>query len=950
MTKREMGACAIGLGVLAAFLASGCAETPSSPPPGAGSAGQGVGGSSGAGRAGRPGGGGTAGTGRGGDQAAAATGGADGGRHSPPEGGRGDAAGRGGSETGVGGSETGVGGAGTLGGTSNGAQGGSGASDDHGGEGAASGDGGADAGAGGEQTGNGGNPGTGGTGGGTSVAECSTAADCETVRGHASPCGTWGCDDGNCRAVSDGCSDADGDGYGTGSACACAGIDCDDTNPSSGASARRICNVTPSANGCFESIERCEDGVWGECQLIPGELVIGGEACNGEDEDCDGEIDEDLGDFSCGLGACRRTVPACSHGVLGSCIPGTPTTATDGCNGSDDDCDGAVDEDCTTCIKVSPAGDDAAAAASNGATPFLDVQRAIDFAAAHPNVATQVCVAAGAACGASHVYPGPAGAALTMRDGIDVLGGYESTTFTRCSDSSTILEATTGQGVLFPSSVTSATVLDGFTITRFASDTTAGVTVDGATGAVLSSLVIDDGVNAVTSAGVNVLQGGLARIVRSRIFGGNGSAQAFGVHSVGARVVLEENCSPIEPATGRCTGSCSNAPLRIQGRTSAGSAATAAVWLEASPDSRIESSLLCAPAGDNSPSPAGLHVSGNASDVVIRTSSILQASGDSTTHRAIWLEGCSGATPWIVDNDSISVDSGPNHSSKSYGIEALGDCHPVIDQNRVIVAAAQNANTSLGALGSVDGCAIHCGSAGAATSRCVLDGNEQIYSTGGAGTSHMEQQFTGVSCSDAACAKIARNVITGRMGYQSCTYCGTYSYGLGLTSSRALVDRNLISAGCAVFATGVLAATSGARLQNNQIRGLDLSVCGGSSPTRNDADYQSEALALYEGSGTVETDVHSNKIFDSSLIRDKSSLTVSHTGPAVGILRNNLIYPGCTACDTARVVEANVICDDPDCVFWTDALIDKGVTTQAPLWDFDGRNRDAAPDIGPFEY
>ena len=68
------------------------------------------------------------------------------------------------------------------------------------------------------------------------------------------------------------------------------------------------------------------------------------ESCNGLDDNCDGEVDEGLGETTCGLGECDHTVANCLDGEPVECDP-LDGAAVEKCNGEDDDCDGEVDED-----------------------------------------------------------------------------------------------------------------------------------------------------------------------------------------------------------------------------------------------------------------------------------------------------------------------------------------------------------------------------------------------------------------------------------------------------------------------------------------------------------------------------------------------------------------------------------------------------------------------------
>ena len=101
-----------------------------------------------------------------------------------------------------------------------------------------------------------------------------------------------------------------------------------------------LCDLTNELGTC--SGERwCEDGTLVPCDATePAE-----ETCNGADDDCDGDVDEGLLGLHCEVenefGLCEG-VTDCKGGV-GSCSAQIP--AAEACDGLDNDCDGEVDED-----------------------------------------------------------------------------------------------------------------------------------------------------------------------------------------------------------------------------------------------------------------------------------------------------------------------------------------------------------------------------------------------------------------------------------------------------------------------------------------------------------------------------------------------------------------------------------------------------------------------------
>jgi len=577
------------------------------------------------------------------------------------------------------------------------------------------------------------------------------------------------------------------------------------------------------------------------------------------------------------------------------------------------------------CIGVAPNGDDAAALSANGAVPFRNVQPAIDFAAAHPDVASSVCVASGAACGATAEYPGPDAADLRMRDGIGVTGRYESSTWTRCTDSVTRLLPKTSLGVLFGAEIVDPTTLEDFEIVSSVGVdpvTIAAVTVDGGSANLVGISAPDrewpPEMTPITSVGVDALANSNVTITDSDLFAPPGLREADGVRGVSAHVVIQDS------------------QVRARGPWQ-----SSAVRLDTSPGSILARNVL---------------------------SSV--ASGDTTGVFVAGLLVNTLVTSLLVEDNDVTV-VGQHQDTRGIALMLGGSSSggTVVARNRV---SAQGA-------GDVRG--IFSDGAGSPT---LLE-NEVRYVAAGTGSAFgITCEVSGMT----ACGAVRGNIVHGITATPDCPGdCAYDVIGMrigGITGTNTVVDSNRTEGGCThdTSPRAVVGMEAGGiiRVENNVAIGSTCSTFAGTSVglqlagifsvedvNSNLADGGSSTGACTSSGFRPVTgsSVVGNNIFRPGLCGSAADVDLLSAGPAT--FTSNAFAPGGAGAVLARTRTGDLTTIDQinalpgasgnflaTCTLPLDAsspCVDAGNPAGAPDHDIDQEPRSpSTPDVGPDEW
>ena len=210
--------------------------------------------------------------------------------------------------------------------------------------------------------------------------------------------------------------------------------------------------------------DSCKGGIW-TCTPDGLAVVCGGddtnyeESCNNEDDDCNLKVDDGLGQTTCGVGVCLKTIENCQKGKWVTCDPMEGAQPDDEPDPSfvDSNCDG-IDGDMAKAVFVDGnLGKDTNAGTM--AKPVKTIAKGLSIASP---------------TGKNHVYvsQGSYAGQVTVKDGVSIYGQYNAAEgWSRSAGNITQLMGNTT--VLVASNIKQTTVVAGLTIVA-SSNTVAG--------------------------------------------------------------------------------------------------------------------------------------------------------------------------------------------------------------------------------------------------------------------------------------------------------------------------------------------------------------------------------------------------------------------------------------------------------------------------------------------
>ncbi len=621
--------------------------------------------------------------------------------------------------------------------------------------------------------------------------------------------GAWGPCTGGVQPTMETCNGADDNCDGS----------ADEGNPMGGAACGSSTGV------CTPGVETCTAG----SLMCIGGVMPGTETCNGMDDNCDGTTDEG---FNLGAACDGPDTDSCTEGTNmcnatgGSSCSDATGDSVETCNGMDDDCDGNVDEgnpgggvlcagatDVGACVSrtacvagslicrgtfVAPPG--AGGSPTNPGTPALPLST---VALAQGNATAigggaDVCL-----CDPAGGAPSTFSENVVMIEGTSVLGNYDCATWTRTGGASTVIADVDGDGLNFPSGITSATSLEQLTVNGTSGpNPSQAVTINGSAPLILNVTVV--GGQTPSSTAIECTGcGAQMRAVTAN--GGSATTRAIGFHGTGALTGLSVSTSSFSGGTTSMAGSASFG-VRLEGCTSASTWTSTSTFGGSSPPGG-------APVGTRT----GFDASGATCAPSVTGGSHVGCEASGVTCIGV---SCSAGAPCSVTGSLATSPSGGG-----------------------IRGATSHVSSCIGVQCTTGGCA------------SFVNNSISAGFLLGASTVGMGMQIDGAS------PIVDRNTITGPQGGIATPPMVGRFYGLYLHTTASLVTNNIILDGSWVGAVDVLrfdlgaasGAVRGPTVHSNTIQFTSCTACGARV-----------GLGLAGVAGAIPQGVFRNNVFDHS--------------------------------------------------------------------------------------